>query len=131
MIGILISLGDGLCQPLSYAHIISEFWNRVKHFLKLFWTFFCCPWFSFTDSDAQFCFSLFFVSSPSWEQGQYTRVLHLSQALFWKICEKSFKKILVHSFSIKKSRTFFVLPFQYVWDIKRNYRCQGQRIHHF
>lgn len=29
-----------------------------------------------------FRFVLFFVSSPSWEQGHYTPVLHLSQALF-------------------------------------------------
>ena len=106
-------------------HIISEFWNFVKHFLKLFWTFFRCPWFSFTDSDAQFCFQLVFVSFLLF--GGDRHIIHMFSPNVKHFLKNLWKKFQENSYSLiwkekeqrsflclqKKSRTFFssALPF--------------------
>ena len=67
---------------------------------------------------------LCFVPPVWWRQAHYTQVLHPRQALFWKICEKSFKKFLSHWFGKKKGRTFFspallvIMKNQPIMDVK-------------
>ena len=63
-----------------------------------------------------------------------TRTVYTSStsksSIFLNFFEKSFKKILVHSFSIKKSRTFFSPALSPFVRLHENYRCQGQSTHH-
>ena len=99
--------------PCLCDHILSEFWNFVKHFLKLFWTFFRCPWFTFTDSDAQFCFSLVFVSFLLF--GGDRHIIHMFSLhvkhFFEKFVKKVSRKFLAIDLERKRAELFLVLPF--------------------
>ena len=87
--------------PCSCDHIISEFWNFVKHFLKLFsqfcevfWTFFSLSliFFYWFGRSVLFLACLCFVPPVWWRQAHYTHVPHHCQANFWKSWKKFSEK---------------------------------------
>jgi hypothetical protein len=121
MIGILISLGDGLCQPRLCNHILSEFWNRVKHFLKLFELFFAVLDFLLLIRTLSSVsrLSLFRSSCLVGTRTLYT-CSHRRSSIFLNFFEKSFQEnSCPFIFNKKRAELFFVLPFQntWIWDL--------------
>lgn len=83
---------------VSASFVYPHYIRVLKPCQALFWTFFRCPWFSFTDSDAQFSFSLVFVSLLLF--GGNRHIIHLFSPqvkhflnFFWKKFSRKFLSI--------------------------------------
>ena len=68
-------------------HILSEFWNFVKHFFELF--FAVLDFLLLIRTLSSVSRLSLFRSPVGWQQAHYTSVLGFCQALFWKIFQEN------------------------------------------